>query len=492
MQELRVNFAALGGGFGVGFLGYRSRSFAFLLAFLGIFCYNSSGMNVRIEHDGRVYSVFKGQGARVRLAKVAGGFRWLVRVRCGADGKEHFRKFALDDLRSANEYARQHDGAGGLGGLGGSGVVLRDDDLLAVRLFRAWEDEERAAGHDVPPLAVLVRDAAARWMERRRAGSFAAVVERYQTEARARSKPERGRLVVNFLDRFTAALGRKADEPCDALTDADVSAALAVMLEPTAKQSTKVHYLKVLSAVFARAIDDRVATMNPARAVLRSMPTERPAAVDFLSVEDSARLLVAARSYRSRRAALHFLIGLLCGVRMAERCRLCWGDLRLDEERPFINMPAGKAKGYHARAVYVHGTHADILRAFMPRRPRPAGELILDGYPSEERTEEAAFRVQKNIFKAAGVKHRRNVLRHTAATYLTAYLESKGAAALNLGHSETMLLQHYRGLVTHAEGVRFFGLALAPAAADAAGNYRAAAKKAAENAADSPHFAGNC
>jgi hypothetical protein len=52
----------------------------------------------------------------------------------------------------------------------------------------------------------------------------------------------------------------------------------------------------------------------------------------------------------------------------------------------------------------------------------------------------------------------RNVLRHTAASYLCAYLESMSAAALNLGHSESMLIKHYRALVPHSEGERFFTL----------------------------------
>lgn len=424
-------------------------------------------MNKRIEYGGAVYRLYKGTGARVRLQKTRGGARWLVRVRCGADGKPHFRCFPLEDLRGANEYARQMDGVNGTA----PAALLRDDDLLAVRLYRAWEDEQRAAGHDVPPLAVLVQEGARRVMEQRAAGTFAAAVERYKTEARARLKPDRVRVVVNFLDRFTAALPR-VDVPCDYITPEQIQAALLAVLDPAAKQSTMRHYLAILSSVFSRAMEQHAATMNPARAVVRTLPTAAPSAPAFLGVAECARLLAAARAYESRRAALHFMIGLLCGVRMAERCRLSWGDLRLDEERPFVNVPAGKAKGYHARAVYLYGTHAALLRAFMPARPRPAGELILNGYENETRTKEAAIRIQAELFAAAGVPHVRNVLRHTAATYLTAFLENKGAAALNMGHSEEMLLQHYRGLVPHAEAVRFFALALAPAPAEAGEKYR--------------------
>lgn len=395
---------------------------------------------------------FRGHSATVTRSSVRGVECWRVLSRLSS-GRRLSKYYPLDQLREANDYARAQERAAQL-----DGTSWTEAEKTAIRHWRDYVNAERSAGRNVPPLMAVMQAAIRTIDERRAAATFSQAAAAYIEEGRARLKPARLALVQSVLSRFSASLP-DADISLTEIGENTIRNALALVVEPGAAATTRTHYLNIVSSVFARAIERGLCQQNPAKLLLRTMggTATKGTQPTFLQVSEVQALLHAAAQHKDKAEALHFVIGLLTGIRSAERCRLQWQDIRLDEARPYINLPANKAKTGRARQVFLHGTHAAILRSFIPPRHLP-GALIMAGHANEKAQKERAIVVQNLLASAAGVKLPRNVLRHTAASYLCAYLESMSAAALNMGHSEAMLNRHYRALVPHAQAVRFFSL----------------------------------
>lgn len=393
---------------------------------------------------------YRGHRASVSACTLRGVPRWRVIVR-GVGGAKN-KYFQADSLREANAFAQAADRAAML-----DGTCWTEAEKTAMRFWRDFVNSERQQGRNVPSLLTVMQAAVNTLEQKRRAATFEQAAAAYIEEGESRLKPARLALVRRTLERFTAALPRPDISLADVGEDT-VRNALAFVVEPGAAASTRAHYLSILSAMFSRAQERGLCKTNPARMVLRTIgATSKAEQPTFLQVAEVQALLHQAAQHKDKAEALHFVLGLLTGIRSAERCRLQWQDIRLDEPRPYINLPASKAKTGRARQVFLHGTHADIIRAFIPARTLP-GALIISGHANEKRQKERAITLQNQLAAAAGLTLPRNVLRHTAASYLCAFLESMSAAALNLGHSEAMLIKHYRALVPHSEGVRFFNL----------------------------------
>lgn len=416
---------------------------------------------------------FKGHMTTVTRSRVRGEERWRVLARLST-GRRRSKYFPLDQLRAANEYARSLERTAQL-----DGTSWSEAEKVAMRYWREYVNAERAKGRNVPTLLQIMQAAASTLEKRRKAATFSQAAAAYIEEGRARLKPARLALVQSVLARFSASLP-DADISLTEIGENTVRNALALVVEPGAAATTRTHYLNIVSSVFARAIERGLCQQNPAKLLLRTIggTASKGTQPTFLQVSEVQALLHAAAQHKDKAEALHFVIGLLTGIRSAERCRLQWQDIRLDDPRPYINVPASKAKTGRARQVFLHGTHAAILRSFIPPRHLP-GALIMAGHANEKAQKERAIVVQNSLASAAGVKLPRNVLRHTAASYLCAYLESMSAAALNMGHSEAMLNRHYRALVPHAQAVRFFSLPVPdilasykPAALKKAGAFR--------------------
>lgn len=394
--------------------------------------------------------LFKGHAATVSIVRVIGVERVRVRYKV-ANGLIKRKHFPLAELKAANNFAAQIERATQL-----DGTSWTPQEKTAMRFWRDFTNAERAAGRNVPTLLAVMQAAVNTLAQQRSSAAFSAFVRTYVDEAAQRLKPARLALVRRTLERYAETLPAH-DMPLAQIGEDAVRNATALIVPPGAALSTRRHYLSILSACFARAQERELCRTNPAALVLRTLATPAADTPTFLQVDEVQALLHAAAQHPDKGAALHFVIGLLTGIRMAERARLQWRDLRLDEPRPYINLPATKAKTGRARQVYLYGSHAAIIKAMMPARYNPTA-LILSGHTNEKAGKEAAILLQNRFAERAGVQLPRNVLRHTAASYLCAYLESMSAAALNMGHSETMLARHYRALVTKAEAERFFSL----------------------------------
>lgn len=409
-------------------------------------------MNRWLTIGGTTYTLYRGKFARVRVCQLREAAGWEV---CLTVAGHRSRKwFPLAELKAANDYARMMEAERSTHG---ENLIVREEDRSAVAYYRRWEAQKRKAGHQAPSMLELIQFACSHADERREASTWRQGAAAYLEANLARLKQQRAIIVRRTIERFSETLPNP-DVLLDDISVADVQEGMKRMLAEDASPTTFRAYLMVLSGVWKLANEQRLAHTNPAYMALKRMAApargEQPT---YLPIPACAAMLDAAWRHKNRKEALLFVIGLLTGIRMAERARLQYADFRLDEDEPYINVPAGKAKTHRQRAVYLQGTHADIIRAFMPKRINPDAPLV-SGHVHAKAIAEKSYKVQAEFAKAAGVELSRNVLRHTAATYLCAYLESMGKAALILGHSEEMLIRHYRALVTRKEAEGFFRL----------------------------------
>lgn len=406
----------------------------------------------RVTYEGKNYRVYKGKNATVCLRELRGRKYWEVSEKRKGVKHAHRTLYSLDDLGAANDHARRLDGPALQ-----NGGDLSDDDITALRLFREWETNERAEGRAVPRLFEIVLESAKQSAEDRQKSTLSSIAAAYLEEAKKRLTQPRYKLAQRVITGTVAALPEQMG--VDDIEEEQLRETVRSIARASSGEETIRQYLAILSTMWQWAIDRQRAARNTAKLARNSIARPVIHHITYLNVDDCQKLLHAAAQHNPKRHAIIFVLGLLTGIRLAERCRLTWDDLRLEDDHPHIYLPAGKTKTTQSRIVYLHGTHADILRALLPPpSARRKNQSIVGDYSSERIAQECAMSAAAAIAAAAGVTLPRNVLRHTAATYLTAYLGSAGQAAMNLGHTEAILKKHYRGLVTTAQAAPFFEL----------------------------------
>ena len=237
-----------------------------------------------------------------------------------------------------------------------------------------------------------------------------------------------------------------ADTPADAVTRADLEAALAAYRSPVSRNSL----LCRLRLLFRWAVRERL---------LDSAPTDgiAPARVDwrepaFLPPDRVERILRAAEAHPGPREAAvgaFLALGFLCGVRTVEIHRARWEDVDLDAALLRIPRPKGFTAGRKPRLVELEPCAVAWLRRWREWAGSPASGPVV---PNPRRL---------SLWKArhlapAGLSWGRggtgNAMRHTYATMHVGAFRDAAATALNLGHRRgtDLLERHYRGLVPRA------------------------------------------
>lgn len=175
-----------------------------------------------------------------------------------------------------------------------------------------------------------------------------------------------------------------------------------------------------------------------------------------LEMDDLSFLDEAAEGLISRQMAATILDANLSSDASACRCLAVryFGGLRtseavnLDEaeilDSGFIEVTAAKSKTRRRRLVTIQPALAAWLRATANR----GGVLPLR--QSNNRLCDAV--------KRAAVPWGKSVTRHSFCSYHLAEFRSASATALEAGHTEQMLFNHYREIVTPAQSQRFWAI----------------------------------
>ena len=148
------------------------------------------------------------------------------------------------------------------------------------------------------------------------------------------------------------------------------------------------------------------------------------------------------------------------GLRASEAEALAEAEIKTDHG--VIEVTAGKAKTRRRRLVTIQPALAAWLAV--------GGTLPLRSVSKRTRAFLAAV-------KRAGLPWPPNAPRHSFCSYHLAQFESAAKTSLEAGHSEQMLFQHYRALVTRQQAGEFWGIrpALSPDQATTAGDATAGA-----------------
>ena len=179
-------------------------------------------------------------------------------------------------------------------------------------------------------------------------------------------------------------------------------------------------------------------------------------APEILAPEEAAALL----SHSSDDVLAFHALGLFAGLRVAEIQRLDWRDI--DFEGGWITISAKKSKTGSRRLVPI----LDALRAWIEPVAKKTGEIILGDF--RKRQELARNRAGFTPEIEAGVMEKgakrklrawpQNGLRHSFVSYRLASTSNAAATALECGHSQEILHQHYKELVRPKEAERFFAI----------------------------------
>lgn len=209
-------------------------------------------------------------------------------------------------------------------------------------------------------------------------------------------------------------------------------------------------YLKDVTTLFSFALKRRYVTLNPVGNVERPQVAENPPVI--MLVNECAALMKCAQE--SDHGLIPFLaLCLFGGLRPWEARSIALVDLKPGH----VEVAAEKSKGRKRRLVTVNET----LKAWLDV---PGGE-----YASVRQVNHRGKMVEKpapivglekrmrNLRKLAGVKWHHDILRHSFVSYHFA-IHGAAATAREAGHSEAVLFQHYRELVTREEAERFWAI----------------------------------
>lgn len=252
----------------------------------------------------------------------------------------------------------------------------------------------------------------------------------------ANCRPRYIQSLGQFLRMF--ARGRE-DRTLDSF---DVFAIEAWLAEREAKLSTRIGNIGRLSALFAYAVRRGWLSSNPCRQLERiRIEPARPA---ILTPEQCERLMRWVQFHKPS-AMAYFALALFVGVRPEETEKLTWDAL--DERGKLIVIDAAVSKVRHRRIVELHPTALEWIQA-----ARNCESVLPMGRMTRRRLIKEARAV------LGFTTWPQDVLRHSCASYLMATYRDSARVADWLGNSPSILLRHYRELVTAENAVAFWSI----------------------------------
>ena len=198
--------------------------------------------------------------------------------------------------------------------------------------------------------------------------------------------------------------------------------------------------IRVLSAFYTWAIKSGYAPSNPMKGIEKSRLNHPKRAV--LTVEQARAVLVICEYIQP--AVLPYLaVGLFAGIRPYEMRKLRSSDF----QHGYIHLDADVAKTSSERTVPIRNN----LAAWLSKYPPTEGTASV--------ADITITRTLRKLFACVGVDDRKDILRHSYASFAYELTGDAARVAAELGHTDTsMLFRHYRGLVPPGSGERFFAL----------------------------------
>lgn len=220
--------------------------------------------------------------------------------------------------------------------------------------------------------------------------------------------------------------------------------------------ASKKKYINTAKAVLEFAIRREI--IEPEYHFLKNLNVQKPKRVEprVLSVEDAKKLMTTIKNTPSLHKYIPMVVlGLFCGIRNQERCRLKYKDLYVGG-RNEIFLSCQVTKTATDRVIYP----TENVKLWLNFARAHGVDMSADDYICIGATEE-------NRITFAAMFHRqlkkqdiilpKNVFRHSAASYMCE-LQGFTATSTQLGHTEQMLRQHYRRAMSKQDAQDFFNI----------------------------------
>lgn len=136
-------------------------------------------------------------------------------------------------------------------------------------------------------------------------------------------------------------------------------------------------------------------------------------------------------------------IGGFSGMRYMEITRLDWSEILWD--RNLIEVKGYKSKTRARRLVPL----LDNLRAWIAPHAQESGPVVVHARPAA---------AMEKIAARAGVKWKKNALRHSFASYRLSATNDGAKTALESGHAQTILFRYYHALVSREAAEEWFSI----------------------------------
>ncbi len=252
------------------------------------------------------------------------------------------------------------------------------------------------------------------------------------------------------------------------ITTAEVESVLR-KLRLTLAQRSVLNYRNTLAEIFRHAKAKQYSPTNPlenfTREDYKNLGGEKPEqnldGINILSVLEAHNLLNAAHKHAEAGMLATVVLRLFCGLRTAEVCRLDWSEIHWLETKPFVHIPAGKAKKRRIRHVEIPANALAWLKLCNP----PAAGTIAPGSPK------GYTRRFGRVARLAGIGSldthgkwqtawENNDTRHSFGSYHYALHGDALYTAKQMGHKQNddVLFAHYRSLVRKEEAEAYFAI----------------------------------
>ena len=185
-------------------------------------------------------------------------------------------------------------------------------------------------------------------------------------------------------------------------------------------------------------------------------PKAKKGEICALSVDDTRKIFKTLKEDSTLHQYIPLMVmGCFCGLRSAERARVQFKDIYAGGKMN-VYISEDDAKTDTARYVHIQ-PNADAWLKFAAQN----GVAMDTGYIVKGATEQDRVwkitKITRSIFEKAGVKCGKNIIRHSAATYLTELIGT-GLATNQLGHSEAVCRAHYKKPVSREDAQAYFNI----------------------------------
>lgn len=225
-----------------------------------------------------------------------------------------------------------------------------------------------------------------------------------------------------------------------------------------ASSTYKHNIYKSLFTILGHAVDGNYITAEQLATLKRKTecPKMKKGEICTLTVDDTRKLFKTLKEDSTLHQYIPLMVmGCFCGLRSAERARVQFKDIYAAGKMD-VYVNEDNAKTDTARYVQIQPNADAWLKFAAQNGVAMESGFIVKGETEQDRVWKIT-KITRSIFQKAGVKCGKNIIRHSAATYLTELIGT-GLAVNQLGHSEAICKKHYKRPVSREDAQAYFNI----------------------------------